>query len=121
MSEHHEHHDHEEKKESLKKSCCQAFGTIKACVTEKANCLVASTRALACKVYRELQNPVVLVNVILGSSVVVTLLQGYAKYEQRFLQGKSDGKILATAGTAVALLTLDGVLSTKYYKKFDKK
>ncbi|KAL3236171.1 Om14p RNJ42_02063 [Nakaseomyces bracarensis] len=119
MSEHHEHH--EEEKKCLKKTCCQALGNLKACVTEKACCLVSSTKALACRVYRELQNPVVLVNVILGSSVLVTLLQSYAKYEHRFLQGKSDGKILACAGTAVALLTLDGFVSSKYYKQFDKK
>lgn len=120
MSEHHDHHSHE-KKESLKESCCSIFNNVKACVTKQACCAVASTKALVCKVYRELQNPVVLVNVILGSTVVVTLLQGYAKYEQRFLQGKSDGRILATAGAAVTLLTLDSILSAKYYKKFDKK
>lgn len=103
-----------------KKCSCLSFEQLKSCAIEKTNYVIARAQTLAVKLYRELQNPVVLVNVILGSSVVVTLLQSYAKYEHRFLQGKSDGQILATAGAAAAILTLDGFLSQKYYKKFDK-
>lgn len=82
---------------------------------------LAASQSLACKASTEIQNPVILLNLLLGSGIVTALLTGYAKYDARYLKDKSDGAILCTVGTATALLALDTVLSVKYYPKFDKK
>ena len=83
-------------------------------------CLVGHWNFIKC-LATELQNPVVLLNVILGSGVITGLLNGYIKYEKRFLKGKTNNEILGCAGAAVALLTLDGFVSKRYYSKFDQK
>ncbi|SCU83939.1 LAME_0C07426g1_1 [Lachancea meyersii CBS 8951] len=75
-----------------------------------------SSRAL-----QELQNPVVIANVALGSALVSSILRGYAKHHARYLKGKSDAIIISTVGGATAFLALDAFLSAKYYSKFDKK
>lgn len=95
--------------------------TTKAYVEQKGASGASSARILACKTGRQLQNPVILVNVLLGSSFVTALLTGYAKYDARYLRDKSDAVILTTVGSITAILALDTVLSVKYYPKFDKK
>lgn len=86
-----------------------------------AHSTAARAQSLACRAASEVQNPVILVNLLLGSGVVAALLTGYAKYDTRYLKDKSDGAILCVVGSATALLALDTVLSAKYYSKFDKK
>ncbi|KOH00540.1 Mitochondrial outer membrane protein om14 [Saccharomyces pastorianus] len=69
----------------------------------------------------ELQNPVVLVNLVLHSSVLCYLCNGYANHNVRFLKGKPNSTVLTTTAGALGLLTLDGLISKKYYSRFDKK
>lgn len=95
--------------------------TTKGYVLETGCSAITSAKILALKAGEELQNPVILVNVLLGSGVVTALLAGYAKYDVRYLRDKSDSVILTTVGSVTALLALDTVLSVKYYPKFDKK
>lgn len=90
-------------------------------VYETAQLSVAYARSASSKAVRELQNPVVLLNVLAGTGLVGSLLTGYAKYDVRYLKDKSDGAILCVVGGATGLLALDAVLSAKYYSKFDKK
>lgn len=90
-------------------------------VRQATSSTLAASQSLSCKALTELQNPVILLNVLLGSSIVTALLTGYAKYDARYLKYKSDGTVLTTVGAATALLALDTILSVKYYPKFDKK
>lgn len=80
----------------------------------------AKVKQVSTRAASELQNPVVILNVALGAGVISTLLRGYAN-NQRYLKGKSDTVIISTVTGASAFLALDAFLSTKYYKKFDKK
>lgn len=80
----------------------------------------AKTKAVAGKSWGELQNPVVLLNVLLGSGALSGLIAGYAQYDTRYLKGKSDGAVLATVGGAAAIVAIDALLSAKYYKKYRK-
>lgn len=88
---------------------------------EVAQSAAARAQSAAYRAATEVQNPVIMVNLLLGSGLVTAVLTGYAKYDKRYLKDKSDGVILSVVGGATALLALDAVLSAKYYKKFDKK
>lgn len=90
-------------------------------VRQATSSTLTTSRSLSCKAITEVQNPVILLNVLLGSGFVTALLTGYAKYDARYLKYKSDGIVLTTVGAATALLALDTILSVKYYPKFDKK
>ena len=80
----------------------------------------SKAKSIAGRSWEELQNPVVLLNVLLGSGALTGLLAGYAQYDTRYLKGKSDGAVLATVGGATAIVAIDALLSAKYYKKYSK-
>lgn len=86
-----------------------------------AQSAAAHAQTLAHRAAAEVQNPVILINLLLGSGAVAALLTGYAKYDTRYLKDKSDGTVLLVVGGATALLALDTVLSAKYYPRYDKK
>ncbi|CAI7155255.1 BTE_collapsed_G0004220.mRNA.1.CDS.1 [Saccharomyces cerevisiae] len=69
---------------------------------------VSKTQDFAKVCFLELQNPVVLVNLLLHSSVVCYLCNGYANHNARFLKGKPNYTVLATTAGALGLLTIAG-------------
>ena len=72
-------------------------------------------------VYIALQNPVVLTNALIGAASMYAMMTKYIKNENRFLADKSNSYIWGTAVAAVGLLSLDVMLSKRYYMKFQKK
>ena len=72
-------------------------------------------------VYTTLRNPVVLVNALIGATSIYAMMTKYIKNESRFLADKSNSYIWGTAVAAVGLLSLDVMLSKRYYLKFQRR
>lgn len=101
---------------SVSNGISQAVSQVRSATTAAA----CRARSIAGRSWEELHNPVVLLNVLLGSGALSGLLAGYAQYDARYLKGKSDGAVLATVGGTAAILAIDALLSAKYYKKYSK-
>lgn len=99
------------------KKCLKNFKEKCSCNTSKC-----FNKLFGCgfKLWEQLKNPVVAINVLLGAGSITSVLLGYIKYEKRFLADKSDMFIVGSLVGLTGLLTADCFLSRKYYKKFDK-
>ncbi|CCH58785.1 hypothetical protein TBLA_0A10050 [Henningerozyma blattae CBS 6284] len=96
-----------QKKCCAKESCCEGMNNCVKCVCNTLSSIKAFVASKLSCAAEALKNPVVLLNTILVSTTLTTLLTGYAKYDKRYLQGKSDKCILLTAGAATAAIALD--------------
>ncbi|QHS71786.1 Om14p [Saccharomyces paradoxus] len=114
-------HHHNNKKECAIEHLKAQLNSASAVAWGYLQAFVNKTQDVAKVCLLELQNPVVLVNLLLHSSVVCYLCNGYANHNVRFLKGKPNSTVLATTAGALGLLTLDGIISKKYYSRFDKK
>lgn len=86
----------------------------------KMTCCVSKSCECSCKVAKELQNPVVAANVVIGLGSISALFCGYS-HNKRFLKGKSDKEILAILSGLGVFAVADVFLSYRYYKKLEKK
>ncbi|CAI4055878.1 hypothetical protein SKDZ_02G3340 [Saccharomyces kudriavzevii ZP591] len=114
-------HHHNNKKECAIERLKAQLNSVSAAAWSYFQAVVSKSQDVAKVCLLELQNPVVLVNLLLHSSVVCYLCNGYANHNVRFLKGKPNSTVLATTTGVLGLLTLDGIISKKYYSRFDKK
>lgn len=114
-------HHHNNKKECAIEYLKARLNSASAVACGYLQAFVSKTQDFAKVCFLELQNPVILVNLLLHSSVVCYLCNGYANHNARFLKGKPNSTVLATTAGALGLLTLDGIISKKYYSRYDKK
>ncbi|CCK72925.1 Om14p KNAG_0M00720 [Huiozyma naganishii CBS 8797] len=94
---------------------CAVWDRTKQFAVASSKTVCHKTTGFAATVCTALKNPVVAVNTLLGVSLLSAVLVGYVK-DKRFIQGKSPREIWGATAGAVALLTVDGLLSKKYSK-----
>lgn len=119
------HNSTNEKKKSFNRDSnifCKILGFLNDTKNELSQLtfnLARGTYHSTASVYHSLNNPVVLINSIIGLSVVSTVLIGYIKNEKRFLLDKSNAYIWSSVLGTTAFITMDTFLSKKYFKKFE--
>ncbi|EDO17560.1 hypothetical protein Kpol_534p41 [Vanderwaltozyma polyspora DSM 70294] len=104
-----------------KKSNGSYFSEVVSGLKQFAIGLGVTMRSKSELIMTELNNPIVVWNLLFGTGTIAVLLTGSLNRQIRAIKGNSDNLALTTATAVTAAVSLNILLSTKYYSTFDEK